>query len=257
MQDTEPYFSIIVPTRNRPQALRRLLRSLCSLDYPASRFEVIVVWDTGSPCPDDIVHRFRGRLNVHSLEARHRGPGPARQDGIDRARGACVALIDDDCEPHQDWLRSLALALEQDDAVAVGGKVLNKLTRNVFSGASQLLIDYVYAFCNADPGQARFFTTNNVAVSARCLHEMGGFDRDWTIAGAEDRDFWMRWRQAGFRMLYDSQIVVEHAHPMTWKSFLGTHYRYGQGAYYFHRRYPSARSDSGPFLRGLPAFVFR
>ncbi|MGQ0633373.1 MAG: glycosyltransferase [Planctomycetaceae bacterium] len=253
----EPCFTIVVPTRNRLEPLRRLLGSLCALEYPVDRLEVIVVWDTGDANPDDVVEQFRGRLDVSSLESPYCGPGPARQCAIERARGDFVAFIDDDCEPHHDWLRGFARAFETGDALAVGGKVRNRLTDNVFASASQLLIDFVYSFYNADPADAWFFTTNNAAVSADGLRRMGGFDRDWCIAGAEDRDFWMRWRQAGLRMLYDPRIVVEHSHAMSWGSFLSTHYRYGQGAYYFHRRYALARSKSRRFFAGLPGFVWR
>ena len=42
-----PLVSIVVPTYKRPDALRETLESLAKLEYPADRFEVIVV-DDGS-----------------------------------------------------------------------------------------------------------------------------------------------------------------------------------------------------------------
>jgi GT2 family glycosyltransferase len=253
----EPFFSLIVPTRNRPQALQTLLTALCSLDYPRERFEVIIIWHTSDDSPERVIDPFRERFDIKTVEARRHGPGPARQAGIERAKGEYIAFIDDDCEPSRNWLRAFARALRDDDEIAVGGRVINKLSGNLFSSTSQLLIDYVYALYNANPVKSGFFTTNNAAVSARCLRQMGGFDRDWAIAGAEDRDFWMRWRKAGFRMVYDPQIIVEHSHVMSWKTFWQTHYHYGQGAYYFHRRYAAVRSESRGFFLGLPAFILR
>ncbi len=38
-------FSIIIPTAGRPTALGECLKALAQLDYPRSRFEVIVVED--------------------------------------------------------------------------------------------------------------------------------------------------------------------------------------------------------------------
>ena len=42
-----PFFSVIVPTRDRPDRLVRCLRALAQLDYPGDAFEVVVV-DDGS-----------------------------------------------------------------------------------------------------------------------------------------------------------------------------------------------------------------
>ena len=48
----------------------------------------------------------------------------------------------------------------------IGGRTVNALPGNPYSTASQLLIDYLYSYYNADSGQARFFTSNNLAVAA-------------------------------------------------------------------------------------------
>ena len=55
----QPFFSIIIPTYNRPERLRSCLGAIALLDYPRKRFEVIVV-DDGSKKPlDDVVEPLR------------------------------------------------------------------------------------------------------------------------------------------------------------------------------------------------------
>ncbi len=43
--DKKPFFSIIIPTYNRPEQLAACLKSLTRLDYPQDCFEVIIVDD--------------------------------------------------------------------------------------------------------------------------------------------------------------------------------------------------------------------
>src|ERR1700730_18173404 len=89
MAASQNLLSIVVPTKNRPQSLRRLLESLQRQDYRP--YEVIVV-DDASDAPVS-------SLNVSVIRRElSRGPGPARTDGIAAAHGVFIASFDDDCE---------------------------------------------------------------------------------------------------------------------------------------------------------------
>ena len=46
--NSTPLVSVIIPTRNRVDALKRCLTSLGALSYPENRLEVIVVNDCGN-----------------------------------------------------------------------------------------------------------------------------------------------------------------------------------------------------------------
>ena len=146
MEQKESFFSIIIPTYNRPDQLRRCLESLACLDYPRDQFEVIVV-DDGSPIiPEAILVRFRDRINVKLFAQTRTGPAGARKTGAKNAKGDFLAFIDDDCAPATHWLRNLfALFLHAPD-LAVGGRTINGLPNNLYSVASQTIIDAAYAY---------------------------------------------------------------------------------------------------------------
>ncbi|MBC7811061.1 MAG: glycosyltransferase family 2 protein, partial [Burkholderiales bacterium] len=74
------FFSIIIPSYNRPAQLRTCLEALTQLDY--APFEVIVV-DDHSPQPlDNVIESFTDRLNVRLLrQPDNHGPGAARNVG--------------------------------------------------------------------------------------------------------------------------------------------------------------------------------
>ena len=231
-----PLLSVIVPTRNRPAQLAECLQSLASLDYPRERFEVIVVQDGGAESlVESIAASLRHRLDLKVVAQPHAGPASARNAGAARARGELLVFTDDDCRPIAGWLRAFAARFAAAPTGAVGGRTVNALPGNVYSTASQLLIDYLYGYYNVDENRAVFFASNNLAVPASRFHALGGFDRTFPAAAAEDRDLCDRWLHQGYAMSYAPDAVVCHAHPLALKAFWRQHFEYGRGAFAFHR----------------------
>jgi GT2 family glycosyltransferase len=141
----------------------------------------------------------------------------------------------------------------------VGGRTINALPALVFSSASQMLIDYLYACYNAEPKRARFFTSNNMAVSTADFRAVGGFDTGFPLAAAEDRDLCERWFRDGRQMIYVPEAYVYHSHPLTFGGFSRQHATYGRGAHYFgqarSRRGQSAiRFEPVSFYPGMLCF---
>jgi cellulose synthase/poly-beta-1,6-N-acetylglucosamine synthase-like glycosyltransferase len=137
---------------------------------------------------------------------------------------------------------------------AVGGQTLNALTHNPYSTASQLLISYLFSYYNAVPQAARFFPSNNLAFSTKQFRAIGGFDVTYPRAAAEDRELCDRWLHHGYRMIYDTEAVVYHAHDLTFWTFLRQHFHYGQGALCF--RQVRARRGQDRVKVEPPTFYF-
>lgn len=240
-----PCFTIIVPTYERPAQLATCLRVLSRLDYPLERFEVVVVNDGGANSLESVVGEFRVMLDLKLVEQKNTGPAGARNCGATRARGEFLAFTDDDCEPDAGWLRALASHFARTPDRLVGGRTLNALTHNPYAATSQKIIEVVYAHFNADPADARFFASNNFAISAARFRAMNGFDD--TFHTSEDREICARWRSRGGALTYAPDAVVRHAHPLTLRTLWRQHFGYGRGALRFHR----ATSESGRFKPDL------
>src|SRR5262245_3238353 len=213
MTDT-PFFSIVIPTYNRPAPLAACLQTCALLDYPRDSFEVIAVDDGGAVSLEGVVARFRGVLSVKLLRQGNAGPAAARNRGVLEAKGEFLAFIDDDCSPAPGWLRALAAQLVESPDCAVGGRTLNVLTHNLYSTASQLLISYLFSYFNGNPRAARFFPSNNLSVRANRFRAIGGFDVTYPRAAAEDRELCDRWLHHGQRMIYAPDAVVYHANDL-------------------------------------------
>ena len=229
-----PFFSIVVPTYNRPARLGACLSAFSRLDYPSDRYEVIVV-DDGSPTPmDNVVAPFRPQLNITLLRQQNSGPAAARNAGAWEAAGELIAFTDDDCMVSPNWLSGFAVHLTEQPDAMIGGRSLNALPNNLYSTASQALIDYLYAYYS-DPRKEMFFASNNIAMAKAHFLAVGGFDTSFPLAAAEDRELCDRWQQKGLQMKYASDVTIRHAHHLSLESFWRQHFGYGRGAFCFHQ----------------------
>lgn len=231
---TTPFISIVVPTFNRHEALSVCVQAISRLDYPRDCFEVIIVDDgsavpvavSGHPLPDD-------EVKISVLRQVNAGPASARNAGAQHARGDLLAFTDDDCTPDPQWLRELARAFHDAPTGLVGGKTVNGQDDNLYSTASQMIVDEAYAYFLSRNSDLRFFASNNMAMAAKLFHESGGFDPSFRTS--EDREFCDRWIRRGHPLVYSPAAMVYHYHRLALTAFCRQHFHYGRGAYRFHQ----------------------
>ncbi len=248
-----PFFSVIFPTYNRLALLRSCLEALAGLDYPADRYEVIIVDDGGHQALDTLVAGFLDRLAIRLLRQDNAGPGAARNTGAAGARGEYLAFTDDDCRPAPGWLRAFAAAFAAQPDSLLGGRTLNGLSENIYSAASQALQEWLYDYCESCSSPMRFFASNNLSLPARRFRELGGFDTATLSYVSEDRELCGRWQALGGKLSYAPEAQVLHFHPMGLRGFVRQHFAYGRGAY----RLRLARERKGlPPLPSDPRWMF-
>lgn len=226
-------FSVVVTTWNRPEPLAHCLDALAAQCYPRELFEIVVV-DDGSPRPLEESAVRRPETAIRLLRQENAGPAAGRNIGARAAQGRWLAFTDDDCRPRPGWLDGLRRALQAHPHALVGGTTMNGLAANVYSQASQSILDAAYRFFNPDPQNARFFATNNLAVAREAFLAGGGLDEQFRIA-SEDREFCERWLALGGRIVAAPDAVVDHYHPLGFSSFCRQHFQYGRGAALYHR----------------------
>ena len=241
-----PALSVVIPSFARPERLRLCLRALACTTYPRDRLEVLVV-DDGSPQPvAEMLGDAASGLALRIMRQENQGPAVARNQGVRAASGEVIAFTDDDCLPDPDWLPHLARRVHQAPDALVGGLVANALPDNVYAEASQELVDFLNEYFGANAGAAQFFTSNNIACRRDRFLEIGGFDESFPLAAGEDREFGIRWRERGGRLIFVPEALVGHAHALDLWRFWRQHSNYGRGARHLHR----VRSSDG---RGGPA----
>jgi glycosyltransferase involved in cell wall biosynthesis len=251
---TPPAISVIVPTYKRQPELERCLRALSDQTYPRDGFEVIVVDDGSDSSLEPAIAPFRESLRLRLIEQKNAGPARARNLGAEHAAGALLAFIDDDCEAHPEWLAALNEQFHRWPDRAIGGATVNGLPENVYSAATQDLVDYLCHYDGAPHEQGAasrtappFFTLNNLAVPAALFHHVGGFNVSFRLAAGEDREFCDRWQGCGYGLQNAPDAKMQHMHALSFAKFWRQHMNYGRGAFHFRR----ARTE-----RGAPAIGF-
>lgn len=235
MTNNQFIFSIIVPTYARPEKLTACLQSFTKLEYPRDRFQVIVVNDTTEISLESTVVPFQNGINLTLLTQPNSGPATARNTGAFTARGEFLVFTDDDCIVSQDWLQTLENRFRKTPDCLIGGRTVNALPDNIYSTASQQLIDYLYSYYNAIGDRAKFFTSNNFALAAAAFEKIGRFDTSFGLAAGEDREFCDRWLNSGYGAVYAPEVIVYHAHELTLQKFWKQQFNYGRGAFLFQQ----------------------
>ncbi len=183
-----PRVSVVIPTRNRERLLPLAVGS--ALDQSLRDLEVIVVDDASDDRTADVVAGFSdGRVRYHRQPSR-RGGSAARNAGIEAARGAFVAFLDDDDEWLPDKLeRQLALfganpgvGIVYSSYVVVDRESGDVLFRKAAECRGDLSRDLLVRNVLGN--------TSSVVVRRSCLEGAGRFDEE--LPSFEDWDLWLR-----------------------------------------------------------------
>jgi glycosyltransferase involved in cell wall biosynthesis len=164
--------SVIIPVYNAGNYLASSLESLTEQDYPAEKYEVIVIDNNSTDASLEIAGRFS---RVRLLKESKQGAYAARNAGIAAASGDIIAFTDPDCVCGRRWLFSIDEALSKPST----GIVLGSRQPAHAGWLLRLLTSYEnckseYVF--ASGRRALYFGyTNNMAVRREMLERHGPF----------------------------------------------------------------------------------
>lgn len=194
--------SVIIPHLNQPADLALCLESLASGSLQPE--EIIVVDNGSSELPRSICAAHKKvRLIVEPVP----GPGPARNTGVDQAKGEILAFIDADCRADEDWISVISEVFGDPAAEILGGYVGIACVdprRPTLLEAYESIYGYRMDHYIAREG---FTGTGNLAVRRNVWEAVGPF-RGLDVA--EDRDWGQRATSMGHSLRYVPRMKVYH-----------------------------------------------
>lgn len=200
--------AVIVCSRNRAERLRATLLSLKAQTVPADQFRIIVVDDSSSDDTCSVVSELISvtpNLSLVSLP-RQVGLAQARNEGVARTAARYLLFTDDDCLAAPDWVAIMRAALAEHELIA--GAVAS------FDGNYFTLCHDVAQFYAFMPGRraapASFIAGANMGIRRDVIEAVGGFRQ--AARHAEDMDFVLRARKAGYNPWFEPKAVVRHDH---------------------------------------------
>lgn len=214
-----PSASVVIPTHDRQDALKQVLRALDEQAVPKGAAVEVIVVDDGSR--DGTWKWLRRRAATGVVRAfRQPGSGPARarNRGVAEATGDVVLFLGDDTVPESEWLLNhleehRVHGLEPPRAV-VGYTSFPPEADGPFSRwINEAGAQFGYLLIE-DPEDMpfNFFYTSNVSLPRRVLSSLGGFREDFPAAAWEDIELAYRGAGEGLRLTYRPRARVVHHH---------------------------------------------
>jgi GT2 family glycosyltransferase len=204
------FFSVVVPTYERPDDLRICLNSL-SIDKQSGCpcYEIIVTDD--SKCDESRRMVAKEFPNVSWDKGKQNGPAGNRNAGVARAKGEWIVFLDDDCIAGEGYLNAYAKAIESNPNVLVfEGRIFADRPRKTWAEESPE---------NEDGGM---LWTSNLCIRRKLFVQLGGLDERFEVA-YEDVEFALRLRQLGYNHHFSYNASVCHpwrpvsANKSNWK----------------------------------------
>jgi GT2 family glycosyltransferase len=253
MSTERPAVSVIVPTHNRRDSVRRTLHALAAQTMSPGRFEVIVVADG---CEDDTVRVLRGlplpyRLMV--LEQPASGQGKARNLGAAQATGALLVFLDDDIEPFPGLLD----AYEREHRRLPGRLLLGPAfpvlpeETSLFShGLRNWWSDHIQAITRPEHRFSyRDMHSGNFSISAELFARSGGFAPEFFQRSGEDYEFGVRLLALQIPFACAREALARHHDATDLRRSLDRVRKEGRADVLIGLRHPSLRSG---ILQGWP-----
>jgi MoaA/NifB/PqqE/SkfB family radical SAM enzyme len=233
--------SIIVPTYNRKDILRKCLLSLDNQSYLKGKYEVIVIDDGSSDGTAEMINTLMQTYkDLRYIQQHHNGPASARNLGTKKANGKIVGFTDDDCILDKDWIRLMVESHKRNpEIITVGGKTCVPYKKANIMASQFLSTGAIQTNLNGKK-EAIFFPTCNVTFK-RQIFDKYKFNENFPLPGGEDLEFFWRLFKHGHRFIWNKNIKVTHYRNGALSSFIRQAYIYGRGNFltqYLHNDHP-------------------
>ncbi len=205
-----------MPTLAADDALANCLRSLESQTF--DRFEIVVVDNSGSGRAQASGERVRILSNERNV-----GFGTAINQAIRDSKAPLIAVLNDDAEPHREWLAALVKAADARPKAGMFASQVRLAGTDQLDSAGMLIArDGSSKQRGHGEPPAEFaansdtlFPSGSAALYRRkMLDEVGLFDERFFLY-CEDTDLGLRGRWAGWEGEYVAEAVVDHAYSQS------------------------------------------
>jgi len=231
--------SVIVPVYNDPYGLKDTLNCLVEQDFPKELFEIIVA-DNGSTDKtlsviNDFLKKYPKLIRMVQ-EKNIKSSYAARNKGIREAKGTVISFIDADMTVEKDWLKKVIESLKKSktDCIVCDVKVIPG-EKSIFA-----LYDRMVAFPIEKYVKQTHYTPVGCLTIYKAIFKKTGFFDSKLISGG-DHEFGNRLYEAGYKIHYEPDIVMNHPNRSSLKQLLKKAFRIGRGykqiEFYYPDRY--------------------
>ncbi|MCE4055593.1 glycosyltransferase [Pseudomonas sp. Au-Pse12] len=213
----QPLISVIVVTHNNLAFTRDCLASLAA-DPLGRQLEIIVVDNASTDASVEFLQQWASDSG-HSLilNPGNLGFAAANNQGLARARGEFLVLLNNDTQVTTGWAQTLRRHLQRNPQLGLIGPVTNNI-------GNEAKIDISYRTLKEMPGRAGQHTWRHVDQVVPCAtlgffavmmprstyERVGPLDEAFGLGFFEDDDYCRRVEQAGLSCAFAEDVFIHH-----------------------------------------------
>jgi len=221
--------SVVIPTYNRVEYLKKALKSLLNQSYMPN--EIIVIDDGSTDGTKEFLMSIskKNKLIKYYFQ-KNGGPSKARNLGIKNAKGDIICFFDDDEIANKDWIKEIVQSFESEDIGGVGGPCIELEGENIYE--KYLKSIFVGSYSKKLP-----YLGGNLAFYKKILQKVGGFDEH--LKTGEDVDLSFRIYLKNYKIRFNEKMIVYHFNPCkNFVNFIRKGYYRGFYYSYLNKKYP-------------------
>ena len=256
-----PLITVVMPVRNEERFISSTLKQVLLQDYPASRFEVLVIDGMSVDKTRDIVSRIKEtHTQVKLIENPNLTSGAGRNLGFRHGKGDVFVVIDGHCFiPTDQLFKNIVQGFEKSGAHCLGRPQpldppgVTKFQRAVALARGSRI---------GHSSDSLIYSGHEGYVSPRshgAIYKKEVFDRvgyvDESFDACEDVEFNYRIEKSGLKCYMSPQLAVKYFPRENLRALFVQMTRYGRGRYRLHKKHPETLSPAGiaPLLLTLGA----
>lgn len=214
--------TLIIPTYNRKDTLKKCLNAVFNQTYPKTDYEVIVIDDGSTDGTEELVKSLLNDspCTLRYFKQENKGPAAARNVGIKNANGKIILFIGDDIiatptllDEHIKWHKDYS-----NNNIAVLGYVtwspeieITPFMKWLENGGLQFNFWQIEDKIEVDT--QNYFYTCNISLKREFLLENDEFfDEEFPYAAFEDIELGYRLKKRGMIIKYNKEAVAYHYH---------------------------------------------
>lgn len=240
------HVSVVVPTYNRREIVRRSLELLFHQDFPPAELEIVVVVDGSIDGTASSLRELKPDCRFRVIEQENRGLAGARNTGLRAAESDLVLFLDDDMRADRGLVSAHVKAHQRFGLAAVFGPLFlsSDSTANLASECFMREIGAFHLRRSRDPNQEWSVSEcvfSNSSIPRQVLVDAGGFDESFRMR--EDLELGVRLRERGIRMEYVDDAIAYQYYNKTSEDLLDDAARFAVADLMFERKHPGRRID--------------
>lgn len=246
--------SIIIPTYNRKNILKRSLNCLFKQTYPAVKYEIIVVDDGSNDGTAEMIKALRPSCNLRYFRQDNRGVATARNLAIKNVKSQVIIFLDDDI---------FATSRLIEEHMSYHDRFSNVFVTGYTLLSPELIESSLFLRCvkkrherlpwhSANPTFS--FQCANSSVKKRNFLDIGLFDETLGKYGWEDIEWGYRAHKRGLQLKFNSDAIAYHYKNPTFQESCRLHRLIGKSGVTLSKKHPDLRV--GLLLGVHPVIVF-